>query len=69
MSEKTAARAAKNPLPPKLAALVREFWWFALLGLALYLALILYSYHKADPGWSHSATVATVHNAGGKVGA
>jgi S-DNA-T family DNA segregation ATPase FtsK/SpoIIIE len=69
MSEKTAARAAKNPLPPKLAALVRESWLFALLGLALYLALILYTYNKADPGWSHSATVATIHNAGGRVGA
>jgi S-DNA-T family DNA segregation ATPase FtsK/SpoIIIE len=69
MSEKTAARAAKNPLPPKLAALVREFWWFALLGVALYLALILYTYHKGDPGWSHSATVTTVHNAGGRIGA
>ncbi|OGA26065.1 MAG: cell division protein FtsK [Betaproteobacteria bacterium RIFCSPLOWO2_02_FULL_67_26] len=69
MSEKTAARAAKNPLPPKLAALVREFWWFALLGLALYLALILYTYNTSDPGWSRSSTVATVHNAGGRVGA
>jgi S-DNA-T family DNA segregation ATPase FtsK/SpoIIIE len=69
LSEKTSARAAKNPLPPKLAALVREFWWFALLGLALYLALILYTYSKADPGWSHSASVNIIHNAGGRVGA
>jgi len=62
-------RAAKNPLPPQIAALLREFWWFALVGLALYLALILYTYHKADPGWSHSASVVTVGNAGGRVGA
>jgi S-DNA-T family DNA segregation ATPase FtsK/SpoIIIE len=52
-----------------LAALVREFWWFALLGFALYLALILYTYSKADPGWSHSASVAAFQNAGGRVGA
>ncbi len=69
LSEKTSGRTAKNPLPPKLAALVREFWWFALLGLALYLVLILYTYHKADPGWSHSASASVVHNAGGRVGA
>jgi DNA segregation ATPase FtsK/SpoIIIE, S-DNA-T family len=69
LSEKTSARLAKSPLPPKLAALVREFWWFALLGLALYLALILYTYSKSDPGWSHSAGVGIVQNAGGLVGA
>jgi len=69
LSEKTSARTAKNPLPPKLAALVREFWWFALLGLALYLVLVLYTFHKADPGWSHSASAAAIHNAGGRVGA
>ena len=69
LSEKTSARTATNPLPPKLAALVREFWWFALLGLALYLVLILYTYSKSDPGWSHSTTVNAIHNAGGRVGA
>jgi S-DNA-T family DNA segregation ATPase FtsK/SpoIIIE len=69
LSEKTSARTAKNPLPPKLAALVREFWWFALLGLALYLLLVLFTYHKADPGWSHSASVTAIQNAGGRVGA
>jgi len=69
LSEKTSARAARNPLPPKLAALIREFWWFALLGLALYLALILYTYHRDDPGWSRSATEFAIHNAGGQVGA
>src|SRR4030095_2244836 len=29
----------------------------------------LYTYHKADPGWSHSTGAATVANAGGRVGA
>lgn len=42
------ARAAKNPLPPKIAALLRESWWFALLGVALYLLIILYTYSKGD---------------------
>ena len=62
-------RAAKNPLPPRIAALLRESWWFVLLALALYLLLILYTYHKADPGWSHSLRATTIHNAGGVVGA
>jgi S-DNA-T family DNA segregation ATPase FtsK/SpoIIIE len=69
LTEKSSARAARNPLPPKLAALVREFWWFALVGLALYLLLILSTYSKSDPGWSRSVTVAAIENAGGRVGA
>jgi S-DNA-T family DNA segregation ATPase FtsK/SpoIIIE len=70
LSEKTSTRAAKNPLPPKLAALVRESGWFALLGLALYLLLVLYTYSRADPGWSHSPSdPAVIHNAGGRAGA
>lgn len=69
-SEKSSGtRAARNPLPPRLAALVREFWWFALLGLALYLALVLYTYHQSDPGWSRSTGAAVVQNAGGRIGA
>jgi S-DNA-T family DNA segregation ATPase FtsK/SpoIIIE len=70
LSEKTSARAARNPLPPKLAALVREFRWFALLGLALYLALVFYTYDRADPGWSHGVSdMGSIRNAGGRVGA
>ena len=70
LSERSSgARAAQNPLPPKLAALVREFWWLAMFALALYLALILFTYHKADPGWSHSADVTFIHNSGGRIGA
>jgi S-DNA-T family DNA segregation ATPase FtsK/SpoIIIE len=70
LSEKTSPRAARNPLPPKLAALVREFRWFALLGLALYLLLVLYTYDRADPGWSHGVSdMGSIRNAGGRVGA
>src|SRR5512134_123942 len=70
LSEKNPARAARNPLPPKLAALIREFRWFALLGLALYVALSLSTYNRADPGWSHGVSeIGPIHNAGGRVGA
>jgi S-DNA-T family DNA segregation ATPase FtsK/SpoIIIE len=61
--------AAHNPLPPKLAALLRESWWLAFVALALYLALVLVTYAPSDPGWSHSVEPAQVRNAGGRVGA
>jgi S-DNA-T family DNA segregation ATPase FtsK/SpoIIIE len=63
------ARTARNPLPPKIASLLRESWWLTLLALALYLLLVLYTYHKTDPGWSHSVNAVTVRNAGGVAGA
>ncbi len=62
-------KAARNPLPPKLAALLRESWWLAFLAGALYLSLILYTYSRGDPGWSHSAAAVQMRNAGGLVGA
>ena len=62
-------RTAKNPLPPKIAALLRESWWFALLAVALYLLLILATYDKADPAWSQDHSATTIHNEGGIIGA
>jgi S-DNA-T family DNA segregation ATPase FtsK/SpoIIIE len=69
-----AARSAvqktpRKPLPPKIAALLRESWWLLLIGAALYLVLILATYSKSDPGWSHQASGSQVVNAGGKAGA
>jgi len=57
------------PLPGKVAALLRESRWFALIAAAAYLALILLTYDKGDPGWSHARAVAEIHNAGGRAGA
>lgn len=59
----------RNPLPPRIAALLRESSWIAMLGVALYLILILYGYDRADPGWSNSINSGQIHNAGGRVGA
>jgi S-DNA-T family DNA segregation ATPase FtsK/SpoIIIE len=39
------------------------------VALAAYLLLVLATYQRSDPGWSHSATGAVPHNAGGIVGA
>lgn len=69
-SEKTRPnRSAENPLPPKIASLLRESWWLALVALALYLALVLLTFDKSDPGWSHSASVEQIRNSGGRIGA
>ena len=69
-SEKAAGnKVAGNPLPPKIAALLRESWWLALLAIALYLLLILATYSPSDPGWSHSTKASPIQNAGGAFGA
>ncbi|MGA8053745.1 MAG: DNA translocase FtsK 4TM domain-containing protein [Burkholderiales bacterium] len=57
------------PLPTKIAALLRESRWFVLVAIAVYLALVLGTFNRADPGWSHAAMVERVQNAGGRAGA
>ena len=64
-----AEKSTGAPLPAKLASLLREAKWLVLVALAAYLLLILATFHKEDPGWSHSATVAVTQNAGGRLGA
>ncbi len=59
----------RKPLAPKVAALIREAWWLAAVGVALFLAMILGSYHVDDPGWSRTGLGDTLHNVGGPVGA
>src|SRR5258706_15806524 len=66
-----AARKSQGsaPLPARLAGLLREAKWLALTAAAVYLLLVLITFNKGDPGWSHSATGAATQNAGGRVGA
>ena len=66
---RTLNRTDTPPLPGKIAALLRESKWFALLALALYLLLVLLTFDKSDPGWFHSTATATAKNAGGRAGA
>jgi S-DNA-T family DNA segregation ATPase FtsK/SpoIIIE len=69
------ARAARElkqgqaPLPGKVAALLRESRLFALVAAALYLALVLTTYDRGDPGWSNSMAAGDARNLGGWVGA
>ena len=57
-------------MPEKTAGLLREAWWLLLVLVGSYLAIILFTYDRADPGWSHSVPDgALIHNAGGAFGA
>jgi S-DNA-T family DNA segregation ATPase FtsK/SpoIIIE len=63
------ASSTAQPLPGKIAARLREAKWLALIAVATYLALVLATYDRGDPGWSHSAAVDRIRNAGGWAGA
>ena len=63
------AKSASPPLPEKIAALLQEARWFVLGGCAVYVALILAGYNRADPGWSATSAVKRVANPGGRFGA
>ncbi|MDD5330281.1 MAG: DNA translocase FtsK 4TM domain-containing protein [Sulfuricella sp.] len=65
----TNRRVPPEPISPKLGGLLRETRWLAVVVFALYLVIVLFSYDNGDPGWSHSGSRLTVHNAGGELGA
>ncbi len=60
---------APPPLPNRLVRLLSEARWIALGMLTIYLILILMTYFKVDPGWSHSQIQPRILNWGGRVGA
>jgi S-DNA-T family DNA segregation ATPase FtsK/SpoIIIE len=59
----------RQPLPNRLVRLLSEARWIALAVLFLYLVIILLTYNKGDPGWSHDVVVGKVTNLGGRAGA
>lgn len=59
----------KKTLAPRMVVLLREAWWFAAVGLGLYLGMVLVTYNPADPGWSRTGTSDSIANAGGAFGA
>ncbi len=58
-----------SPLPEKIAAVLQESRWLALVVVAAFLALALWGYDRADPGWSHAMPTTTLHNPAGRGGA
>jgi S-DNA-T family DNA segregation ATPase FtsK/SpoIIIE len=65
------ARGVPNAwtIPDKVVRLLREANRIVLVTLALFLLIILATYHPADPGWSNAAAGREIGNAGGRVGA
>jgi S-DNA-T family DNA segregation ATPase FtsK/SpoIIIE len=61
--------AAGPALPERAVQLAREARWILSLALALFLLLILFTYDRADPGWSHAVAGRSIQNAGGRIGA
>ncbi len=66
-----ARRAVEVTAPPTISnKLVKEAWWLGLVLAGLYIVVILATYHREDPSWSHMAAEnAIVQNGGGYVGA
>lgn len=62
-------RRNQAPLPGKVAALLRESRLFVLVGATLYLALVLATFSRGDPSWSHRVAAGEIRNLGGRVGA
>ena len=60
---------ASGPLPEKIALVLHESRWLALIVLALFLGLALWGYQRSDPGWSHAVQTAVLHNPVGRGGA
>ncbi len=58
-----------DPLPNRLVRILSEARWLVLAVVTAWLMLILMTYTKADPGWSHAAAVARLGNWGGRLGA
>src|SRR4051794_32433950 len=55
--------------PSRLMRLLSEARWIVLSGLSVYLVMILSSYSRLDPGWTHDNAVTRLHNWGGHAGA
>ncbi|MDQ2988919.1 MAG: DNA translocase FtsK 4TM domain-containing protein, partial [Pseudomonadota bacterium] len=59
----------RQPLPNRLVRLLSEARWIALAVLFIYFVIILLTYNKGDPGWSHDVVVVKAANLGGRAGA
>jgi S-DNA-T family DNA segregation ATPase FtsK/SpoIIIE len=60
---------APSPLPEKIAVVLHESRWLALVVVAVFVGLALAGYHRGDPGWSHAVAGAQVMNPAGRAGA
>jgi S-DNA-T family DNA segregation ATPase FtsK/SpoIIIE len=68
-SNRRNAPPAEATLSPRFERLLRESRWLVVVAVLAFLALILATYTRTDPGWSFSGTGAPLGNRGGVVGA
>ncbi|HLR13961.1 MAG TPA: DNA translocase FtsK 4TM domain-containing protein, partial [Burkholderiaceae bacterium] len=62
-------RNGPSALQLRLSGLLREARWILFALLAVWLTLVLASWHPSDPGWSQSVHVNGINNKGGTFGA
>lgn len=62
-------RNGPSPLQARLSGLFREARWILFAALAAWLILVLATWNKTDPAWSHSVHSGTTLNGGGTFGA
>jgi S-DNA-T family DNA segregation ATPase FtsK/SpoIIIE len=62
-------RGVFGSVPERIVRLINELRWMATGLLSLYLLVVLATYDRGDPGWSHEAGNVAVSNAGGWIGA
>ncbi|CAM5197457.1 S-DNA-T family DNA segregation ATPase FtsK/SpoIIIE OS=Castellaniella defragrans OX=75697 GN=HNR28_000916 PE=3 SV=1 [Castellaniella defragrans] len=62
-------RNGPSPLQTRLSGLLREARWILMAAVAAWLVLVLATWHKSDPGWSHSIYSGVTLNWGGTFGA
>jgi DNA segregation ATPase FtsK/SpoIIIE, S-DNA-T family len=63
------AEARRDAPAGKMWLLLRESRWLLFTACAVYFAVALYGYDRADPAWSHSVSGALTSNPGGVLGA
>ncbi|PSJ18462.1 DNA translocase FtsK [Nitrosomonas supralitoralis] len=69
LNKPMAKKSSGQSFSPRVARLLRESGLLILMGAALYLVLIFFSYDQSDAGWSHSGDFNQTQNAGGHAGA
>ncbi|MEN9773666.1 MAG: translocase FtsK [Pseudomonadota bacterium] len=62
-------RGLFSAVPERMLRLMNELKWIASGLLALYVVVVLATFDRGDPGWSHEAAHERIANAGGLVGA
>lgn len=69
MGQASKKRKPSEPLSDTLARNIKEISCISLAVVSIYLAIALFTYNPADPGWSQAVTTNIIHNKAGAVGA